>query len=294
MSYTFKPIALSLLTCALQACSSGSSGGFSSGGASGFTGTVSATGSAIAADTTTNPSDGSIAFADAAPTAGPLLEFDVVNDQLTEIRVSDSEVDIVLDLTDPDTRFATLPDGLAIATPDLSAVAIFGAEPRITFEHQTFGAWMAGPTTGSGTAGAGTFGDPTPTSNAPINIGVYRGIGTGIYQTDDGDVFVTSNNFNVSIRPAEDRLTISSNNTVGVNVATGEEMTLNTLNFNFGFGVLSGITFTADVADLDDRTGTATGTFYGPNAEELGGVFQVKDATSSHIGAFGTERITAP
>lgn len=126
-------VAFCLAALLLQGCGGGSSSTGVTTGA--LTGTVSLTGSAIAAPTTTDRNTGATEFGDAAATANPILEFDLENDQLTQIRVRDSEVDIVLDLTDPDTLFADLPYGLAIATADFSTVAVFGFDPRNTFEH---------------------------------------------------------------------------------------------------------------------------------------------------------------
>jgi hypothetical protein len=37
-------------------------------------------------------------------------------------------------------------------------------------------------------------------------------------------------------------------------------------------------------------TGSATGKFYGPTAQEIGGTFAVSDGSAGYLGAFGGKR----
>lgn len=151
---------------------------------------------------------------------------------------------------------------------------------------------MTTPASGSGTAGAGTFGDVTPIANVPVLNGRYQGSGTGVFHDADGDTFVTSTDVSVWIFPGDNRFDLRSDDTVGVNIATGEDVNLFELDFNLQSGTLNGNALSADVQDTGLRDGTFTGTLYGPNGEELGAVFELKDADSSHIGSMGAVRVT--
>lgn len=292
MAFSHKVLALCLAACGLQACggSSGSTG--SAVVTQPVNGTFTSTGIAVSAATTTDPATGTVKFSEAAPTSGPVLEFDIENDVLVAIRVDDSVVDIDLDLTDPTTQFASLPNGLAIANADMSTVAVFGFDDRRNFEFQSYGAWMdMGPGTAR-TVGSGSFGDATSTATLPSGGIQYRGAGTGIFQSDTGETFATSMEVSFAVNRLRMGIDFLSDKTVGVNLNTGATVDLSNLDIPLGRGIIVGDTFLIEEILFDDefRVGFITGGFYGPEAEEAGGVFALRNGTSSHIGSFGAAR----
>ncbi|MEM9475490.1 MAG: transferrin-binding protein-like solute binding protein [Pseudomonadota bacterium] len=151
------------------------------------------------------------------------------------------------------------------------------------YEYQTYGTWITGLGTGSGTVGVGSFGAETNATALPANA-TYTGTGTG-YALDDADQsFITD--FEVSATTDFSTITITSSNTVTENLVTADVVADPAYDFT-GSGPVSGNGFTASIASTN-TSGTATGSFFGPNAEEFGGTFDTSGPSGHvHIGSFG-------
>jgi hypothetical protein len=56
-------------------------------------------------------------------------------------------------------------------------------------------------------------------------------------------------------------------------------------NYNLGTSQFSG-----DVASVNGMLGSASGRFYGPNAEEIGGIYSLTGSGATLFGGFGGKR----
>jgi hypothetical protein len=135
-----------------------------------------------------------------------------------------------------------------------------------------------------------TFGTPTPTVAVPQSgVVTYRWRGTGIY-AEDGRLFSTQSSgdstqasgtlsIDFSARTYEVRVDIG-----GTDIFTGSVGGL--ISF-VARGALSGSGFGGPLEfTFPTYTGTLRGTFYGPNAEEVGVVYSGIGERSSFNGAF--------
>lgn len=164
-------------------------------------------------------------------------------------------------------------------------IAILVVEGQTTFEHQSLGAWIASPDAGVASIGAGAYGAPTDVANIPRNQNAtYNGASVGYAKDVAGQFFVTSSN--VEVRTDFTTATISSTETAGENLQSGAVIALPGLDFNGG-GPVAGAGFTAVVSGTD-TLGQADGRFHGPNAEEVGGTYNLSGGNGTvHIGSFG-------
>ncbi|MEM1065958.1 MAG: transferrin-binding protein-like solute binding protein [Pseudomonadota bacterium] len=151
------------------------------------------------------------------------------------------------------------------------------------YEYQTYGTWLTQAGTGAGAVGAGSFGAQTPVSSLPGSAS-YSGSGLGFARDAAGQGFYTD--FDVAATTDFSTITVTSSNTFAENVTTEVISSVPTLDFT-GSGPVTGNRFSATIASTD-TSGTASGTFYGPNAEEFGGTFDTTGPGGIvHFGAFG-------
>ena len=166
----------------------------------------------------------------------------------------------------------------------------------LNWNYQTFGIWETGRGTGSGTAGGisvgtATAGSSIPTSSSATYSGVFGGAGIDAAGTD----FLTRGNVSVSADFSNRSLAFSTSGTNYIIPVTSTPTWTSLASLNMsGTLTYSAATnsFTGSVSDsFIGGSGTATGKFYGPNAEELGGVYNI-DGTGVkiHAGAFGAKK----
>jgi len=169
--------------------------------------------------------------------------------------------------------------------------------------YLSYGVW--GDVLGTQLVG-GISGRPTDAINIPTTgSATYVGNSLGIYTNSGSQNLVISNlsagvDFSgrtVSFSTTNSQITpwsttiASSNGGLGLNgVALTPMSSLNltgTLTYGSNVNLISG-----NVSTASGMTGPATAKFYGPIADELGGVFAVKNAsgTSSYVGSFGGRR----
>lgn len=161
----------------------------------------------------------------------------------------------------------------------------FIADPiDLGFEHQSFGMWLTGIGTGNGQFGVGSFGSETPNGALPTTTTAsYNGASIGVVRFSDGQPYASASN--ISISTDFTTATISSSSTSISNLNTASILAAPGLDFT-GTGPVSGSSFTSLVSGTS-ITGTANGTFYGPNAEEVGGTFSASGTGIDYIGSFG-------
>jgi hypothetical protein len=172
---------------------------------------------------------------------------------------------------------------------------VLSARPQAYgWDYQSFGVWTTGAGTGSGTVGVASIGAETAGSAIPVSgTATFTGISGGRYVDSLGaDFFVGSDmtattNFGTrsiafattNTRTSTDLQTSTSN----VNLNTS-----GTLSYSAGVNQFTGaVTTVGGGASNAAMTGNATGKFYGPTAQEIGGTFAVSGGGAGYLGAFG-------
>lgn len=189
-----------------------------------------------------------------------------------------------------DISFATDASGENIA---------LAAEPyssNINWNYQSFGAWETGRGTGSGYAAVTSVGRSTQGASIPTSgTGVYTGYSGGIALSTDGTRdFVISSNFRASANFSNRQVSIQATNSgaydpVNDILYNGAQVFNYTGNLTYNSGSNS---LTGALTTTTNYSGTAKGQFYGPNAEELGGIFEITsyNGVGIYTGAFGAKR----
>ena len=175
---------------------------------------------------------------------------------------------------------------------------VLSARPQsFGWDYQTFGVWTTGAGTGTGTVGVASIGAETAGSAVPVSgTGNFVGASGGRYVDSTGvNTFVGSDmtataNFGTrsiafattSTRTSTDLITSTSNTNLN---SSG------TLSYSAWVNQFTGVISTVGGgASNVAMTGTATGKFYGPTAQEIGGTFAVTRGGAAYFGAFGGKR----
>lgn len=255
------------------------------------TGRVQLNGSAIQT-TYTVDGDGNIVLD--APTTLPVNSVTILEtesgDQVA-ITVDRDGTNLTIDAREGD-RIFDLGGTFLYEAADGSSVVLLANPDTAGFEYQTFGSWVTGLTSTSGTAGAGSYGARTNTSGKPSpgTSATYAGASTGVASLPDGDPYATVST--VTVNTDFSTVSMTSNGTEGANLNSPVTSfnALPDLDF-IAVGTVSGTGFNATVAGTTSSlTGTATGQFYGPAADEVGGGFTATAPNTNYIGAFGARQ----
>ena len=171
------------------------------------------------------------------------------------------------------------------------ALVVDATDPSIYWEYQSFGIWQTGRGTVSGTVGGMSVGAPTTGSAIPVSgDATFTGLAFGTYLDKEGwndysvvaelevgvDFFKRQMDFNTSE-------TEIIHNTYGWDKPAPNLNMTGTLTYASGTNSFTGAV-TATGLSGTGLSGTTTGRFYGPVAEELGGVFNL---TGSGVETFG-------
>jgi len=151
------------------------------------------------------------------------------------------------------------------------------------------------------TMGFFVFGDATQPNNIPaIGRATYNGLASGSPFDQDYEMYAGGSssyiwgssanmkaeaNFflrTIDFSTSDTVVTVTSTHTNLTNVVPTPQLNITgTLSYSGSVNLFSGA-----VADAGGRTGTATGRFYGPAAEEIGGVYNLGAPESGHTGVF--------
>jgi hypothetical protein len=165
------------------------------------------------------------------------------------------------------------------------------------WDYQSFGVWTTGAGTGSGTAGVVSLGAETAGSAIPVSgTATFTGISGGQYVDSTGtSTFVGSNmtattNFGTRSIAFATTDTLTSTN-LQTSTSNANLNTSGTLSYSAGVNQFTGaVSSVGGGASNVAMTGTATGKFYGPTAQEIGGTFAVSGGGAGYLGAFGGKR----
>ena len=169
----------------------------------------------------------------------------------------------------------------------------FGANPlAYGFEYQSFGIWGTGSGTGSGTIGNLSVGAQTSGSAVPSSgTATYSGITGGRYVDGTGSPFYTSSLMSASANFSSRSLSFSTSGTeVTADLVTSSSAAALNMTGSLSYSAGSN-QFSGSVSTTSGLSGTATGRFYGPSAQEIGGSFLVNGAGGEgYAGGFGASR----
>ncbi len=193
--------------------------------------------------------------------------------------------------TTPTDTFGTLISSsnvTAAISADGTRYALAGKTSALGWDYQDFGVWVTGAGTGSGTYGAASFGAATAAGSVPTSgTATYSGFTGGRYVATDGTYFFTSSALTSNVDFAARSVSFATTGTSqSANLTSGSFTTNNALNLTGALTYSAGSNqFTGAVANSGSTlTWTATGRFYGPAVQEIGGTFGV---TGSGISAYG-------
>ncbi len=205
---------------------------------------------------------------------------------------------VVLDKTIAGTTFAdlTLSPGAFpqfVGARNSSSVAVMAQPIDLGWDYQTFGIWETGrDSTGSRQFGAMSVGAPTIGTAIPgAGTPTFTGYATGSYVNAAGTGTTVFAALTVGANFGTQTLTFNTTNTQTSSdwitfTPNGDLNLSGTLNYAPNTN-----SFTGSVSSVGGLTGNSTGQFYGPNAEELGGVFLLQGGgVETYAGAYGAKR----
>ena len=171
--------------------------------------------------------------------------------------------------------------------------------PALAWNYQSFGYWLVLGSSTSTMAGTMSFGNPTPVAAVPVTgTATYTGLSGGFYVDQTGTIFAHAAQMQSSVDfgPARSVAFSTSNTTLSpINAATPTPFPALNLTGNLtiagGSNQFSGPVSAPGGGSTPAMTGTATGNFYGPSAQEIGGVFSLKGTgPQTMLGGFGGKR----
>lgn len=177
----------------------------------------------------------------------------------------------------------------SMASRSDSSLAFFSNPDTAGLDYMSYGAWVDVDSPYSGSIVAGTYGTVTQEADMPSSgSATFRGNGVGVADLNDGSLYATE--FDVSVYTSDfNRVSISSSNTITTELTAYSGSRYNTsLDFS-GSGTIDGSEIKANLTSSFGN-GTATGSFYGPNAEEIGATFGIDGSNGTHVGSFGASR----
>ena len=166
-------------------------------------------------------------------------------------------------------------------------------DPTLAWNYQSFGYWLTFPSSTTALAGATSFGNVTPVAGIPTSgTATYHGLSSGAYVDPSGAVFVHAAQMQSTVDFGAARsVAFSTTNTTLSPINTASPTPFPALDLTGNLTITPGSNqFTGAVTapGTPALSGTATGRFYGPTAQEIGGVFSLKGTgPQTMLGGFG-------
>ena len=223
-----------------------------------------------------------------------------VNGNLTKAVATSAigtKVTVDTGIGDTISSLAAFPNVTAMVTANGQNFSLSANPSAFGWDYQTFGVWTTASGTGFGTVGAATVGAETAIAAIPTSgTGVYVGVGGGRYADSNGVALFVGSDMTATTDFTARSIVFSTTNT-----RTSPDLITSTSNANLNLsGTLTYSVgtnqFTGAVTSVGGgpanaaMTGTSTGKFYGPAAQEIGGTFTVSNGNAGFIGAFGGKR----
>ena len=218
-----------------------------------------------------------------------------VNRGLSAVSVVTPSASISFSSTGAGNTFNCTSGVCGLTSTSASAIVIEPTTSPLGWNYQTFGVWERSTSTTSFDAGAFSFGSLTPASAIPTTgTATFNGLANGFFVDNTSTAFFTTANMTANVDWVARSIGFSTSNTRQVSLtAPSSAGVLNTgLNFTGTLTYLAGTNaFSGPVNTTGSTmTGTATGRFYGPNADEMGGAFSLGGSAGTMMGGFGGKR----
>ena len=166
--------------------------------------------------------------------------------------------------------------------------------------YQAFGVWDSqdsGSNGASGNVGAISGGYGTPASSVPTSGSAsFTGAAIGTYVDNSGNSYITGaiSTMTTDFSSRTGTFSLSDTKTIARNGGTqGTATKLNVASQAISWSSNSNTFSSGSITNSSGMTGSVSGKFYGPSAEEVGGVFKFSGTGSSperYIGAFGAKK----
>ena len=213
--------------------------------------------------------------------------------QITGLGIAGAQSNVTFNASNS-TSSSLLLNNQAVATSVYNSTgtdqALYGDPYVLGFNYQTFGVWGTGLVAGgTGKFGAMSVGAPTSASAVPTTGSVtYHGYAGGVYTAGAIWRYAANATFNANFANrtvdfSTSNQTITSVDT-NVTVPTTGLQISGTMNYASGSSSFSGNLSATGTYTL---TGTGSGTFYGPTANEIGGTFFLRSTLGTLVGGFG-------
>jgi hypothetical protein len=170
----------------------------------------------------------------------------------------------------------------------------------VGWNYQTFGVWGIDTSSTTYALGAVSVGSPTAGNALPVSGNAnFTGLAAGFYFTDLGAPFATAATMNAIVDFSARSILFSttSTNKVDASIPAGASTPDPSLNLTGTLGYSAGVNaFSGSVsagAGSGLTSGQASGRFYGPAAEEIGGVYSLSGPSGSlarMVGGFGGKK----
>jgi hypothetical protein len=185
--------------------------------------------------------------------------------------------------------------GVCLGTNASGDSAYIGIDPyAVGWNYQTFGVWATGGST-SGTVGVISVGAPTPVNAIPTTgTANYTGASFGYYVNGAGNVFGYGGQMSAAADFDNRLVTFSTSNTMLSDNSGGPPISRTDLNLQGTLSYAAGTNQFSGTVNTTGQplTGSASGRFYGPAYEEIGGVYTLRNGGTleSILGGFGGKR----
>ena len=303
MNNAIRKIGILLFPLFISACAGGGGGG-SSGGVvvTPFTSwsaiqpntTVQAAGGSAGSDYTANPITGQVLTVSTPVQAssGATINFTYGPTSLTGISIQSAQgISASLNTLAGDT-IATTGSGSILYGQNVALTTTLLAPSADYFgwDYQSFGVWITGQGTGAGSVGAASVGSATLVTGIPATgTGNFSGNTIGVFVNSSGEGFYTAGTMAAAANFGAQTVQLTTAGTVMVNLATGVSASASNLNLTSNMTYASG-TISGPITSVSGMTGTASGKFFGPAAQEIGGTYVLQGGGASLIGGFGGKR----
>ena len=187
-----------------------------------------------------------------------------------------------------------------VIAENFASRAIISNPRSLAWDYQSFGVWETGLDAENGYYGAMSLGAPTAGTAIPgSGTADFSGKVVGSYVNDLGKGHTVLANLNVGVNWGTQSLNLSTSGTrmsedgVTFSANPSLDMSNETLSYTAGTNGFSGtLTTGATATSPGGLSGNSSGKFYGPSAQELGGVFFLRGSgLETYSGAYGAKQI---
>jgi hypothetical protein len=159
------------------------------------------------------------------------------------------------------------------------------------WNYQTFGVWTTDTSPTSWVAGATSVGAATNPNAMPITgNAIFTGLASALYVDSGGTPFFAAAVMSANVNFSGRNIQFSTSDTSLLNANTLARTTDNGLNLSGTLSYAQGANSFSGALQTQNAqlTGQGSGRFYGPSAQEIGGVYSLTGAgVSRMIGGFG-------